>query len=120
MRAALRKIWQSGALLTAFAGCGGRGPRGFPLRGPAPAEISGRLGEVQQWAGEWERAGNGPLRVEYKKVGGRHVGFNMIPCRAWVDGYDQAWALLGALGEVRRFTEMAEATRAAVPGWFPG
>ena len=41
--------------------------------------------------------GHGPLRVEYKKVGGRLVGANLIPCRAWVDGYDQAWALLGAV-----------------------
>jgi hypothetical protein len=119
VHAALRKIWQSGALLTAFAGRERWGPRGFPLRGPAPAEISGRLGDVQEWAGEWERAGNGPLRVEYKKVGGRHVGFNMIPCRAWVDGYDQAWALLGVLGEVRRFTEMAEATRESCPRLVP-
>ena len=119
VRAALRKIWQSGALLTAFADGENWGPRGFPLRGPAPGEVGSRLGEVQEWAGEWERAGRGSLRVEYKKVRGRHVGSNLIPGRAWVDGYDHAWALLGVLGEVHRFTEMAEATRERCPRLVP-
>ena len=58
------------------------------------------------------RAARGPLRVEYKKVGGRLVGTNQIPCRAWLDGYDQAWELLGARDEVRRLTEIAERTKA--------
>ena len=64
-------------------------PLGVPLRGPMAGEIGERLAEVQEWAAEWERAGAGPLRVEYKKVGGRQVGANMIPCRAWIDGYEQ-------------------------------
>jgi len=74
---------------------------------------------VQDWAAEWERAGRGPLRVEYKKVGGRHIGTNLIPCRAWVDGYDRAWALLGTQGEVRRLTELAERTKAECPRLLP-
>jgi hypothetical protein len=32
--------------------------------------------------------------VDYKQVGGRHFGANSILCRAWLDGYDEAWALL--------------------------
>ena len=39
----------------------------------------------------------------------------MIPCRAWIDGYDQLWALLGVQGEVRRLTKLAEATRETCP-----
>lgn len=45
---------------------------------------------VADWAGKWERARLGELRVEYKKIGGRHVGSNLIPGRAWIDSYDQA------------------------------
>ena len=119
VRAALRRKWQSGALLTAFADGAAWEPLGFPLRGPGPGEIGGRLGEVQDWAGEWERARPGELRVEYKKVGGRHVGSNLIPGRAWIDTYDQAWGLLGVLTEVRRFTELAEATRESCPRLVP-
>jgi hypothetical protein len=91
VRAWLDKRWQSGALLTARAEGKDWEPLGIPLRGPAPGEIAGRLAEVQQWAAEWDRAARGPLRVEYKKAGGRQVGSNMIPGRAWIDGYESAW-----------------------------
>jgi hypothetical protein len=57
--------------------------------------------------------------VEYKKVGGRYIGANLIPGRAWVDGYEQAWALLGTAAEVRRLTELAEQTKAACPRLVP-
>jgi hypothetical protein len=118
VRDAVRKKWAT--LLTAYAAGQEWVPRDFPLRGPGPAEIGERLSEVQQWAREWEQAAaRGPLRVEYKKVGGRHIGANLIPGRAWVDGYEQAWALLGAAGEIRRLAGLAEQTRAACPRLLP-
>jgi hypothetical protein len=117
VREAVRKKW--GTLLAAYAAGQEWTPLSFPLRGPGPAEIGERLGEVQKWAGEWEQADRGPLRVEYKKVGGRHIGANLIPGRAWVDGYAQAWSLLGAAGEIRRLGELTEQTRAACPRLVP-
>jgi hypothetical protein len=117
IREAVRKKWAS--LLTDYAAGQEWTPRSFPLRGPGPAEIGERLGEVQKWAGEWEQAARGPLRVEYKRVGGRHIGVNLIPGRAWVDGYEQAWTLLGAAGEIRRLADLAEQTRAASPRLAP-
>ena len=74
---------------------------------------------MQKWAGEWEQAARGPLRVEYKRVGGRHIGANLIPGRAWVDGYEQAWALLGAAAEIRRLAALTAQTRAAHPRLVP-
>ena len=91
-----------------------------PLRGPGPAEIGERLADVQAWAAEWERAGRGPLRVEGKKVGGRLIGTNQIPCRAWLEGYDQAWEFLGARQQIGRLAEIVEQTKAECPrvlGW---
>jgi hypothetical protein len=77
IREAVRKKW--GILLADYAAGQEWTPRSFPLRGPGPAEIGERLGEVQKWAGEWEQAAaRGPLRVEYKRVGGRHIGVNLI------------------------------------------
>ena len=96
-------------------------PLDVPLRGPGPAEIGERLADVQDWAAQWERAGRGPLRVEYKKVGGRLFGTNQIPSRAWLDGYDQAWELLGTRRDVRKLTELAELAKAECPrvaGWL--
>ena len=119
VRAWLAKKWRSGALLTAFAEGRAWEPLGVPLRGPAAGEIAGRLAEVQEWAAGWRRAGRGPLRVEYKKVGGRQVGANSVPCRAWIDGYDQAWDLLGVRAEVRRFRFLQEATAESCPRLLP-
>src|SRR5450756_2065461 len=117
VREAVRKKW--GTLLADYAAGQEWTQLSFPLRGPGPAEIGERLGEVQKWAAEWEQANRGPLRVEYKKVGGRHIGANLIPGRAWIDGYEQAWTLLGAVGEVRRLTELTEQTKAACPRLVP-
>ncbi len=119
VRAWLDKKWQSGALLAEFTAGRDLEPLGVPLRGPAAGEIAERLGEVQEWAADWGRAERGPLRVEYKKVGGRQVGANMIPCRAWIDGYDRAWELLGVRAEVRRFSSLAEATAGSCPRLVP-
>ena len=109
----MRKKWPD--LLAAFAAGQQWAPLPVPVRGPSPAEIGERLGDVQDWAAEWRQAERGPLRVEYKQVGGRHFGTNMIPCRAWLDGYDQAWELLGARSHVQRLTELAERTKATCP-----
>ena len=119
VRAWLGKKWQSGALLTAFAEGKDWEPLGVPLRGPVAGEIAERLAEVQEWAAEWGRAGRGPLRVEYKKVGGRQVGSNMIPARAWIDGYDHVWELLGVRAEVRRFSSLVQATAESCPRLVP-
>jgi hypothetical protein len=119
VRAWLDRRWRSGALLTAFAEGKDWEPLSVPLRGPGPGEIAGRLAEVQEWAAEWARVGRGPLRVEYKKVGGRQVGANLIPARAWIDGYDQAWQLIGVNAEVRRFRSLADATTGSCPRLVP-
>jgi hypothetical protein len=117
VRQLLRKKWS--ILLAAYASRQECPPLSFPLRGPGPAEIGERLAEVQKWVREWEQAARGPLRVEYKKVGGRHIGANLVPGRAWIDGYEQAWALLGAAAEVRRLAELTEQTRAVCPRLVP-
>jgi hypothetical protein len=119
VRTWLNKKWRSGALLTALGEGQDWEPLSVPLRGPAPGEIAGRLAEVQQWAAEWTRAGRGPLRVEYKKVGGRQVGANLIPGRAWIDGYNQAWQLLGVNAEVGRFLSLRDATAGSCPRLVP-
>jgi hypothetical protein len=109
IRATVRKKWDSGALLARFAAGLDWEPLGIPIRGPSPRQIGESLAEVRHWAAEWAEAGRGPLRVEYKQVGGRHFGTNSIPCRAWLDGYDDAWALLRVGPEVRCLTRLLEA-----------
>jgi hypothetical protein len=117
----LRRRWQTGAFLAAFAGGDPWQPLGLPVRGPSPREAAERLGDVQAWADRWEHADRTLLRVEYKKIGGRLIGSNAVPCRVWVDAYDQLWRLLSVRQDVHRFTEMINATRGSCPrltGWL--
>jgi hypothetical protein len=106
-------------LLTAFLTGQEWVPLDVPLRGPGPAEIGDRLAEVQAWAAGWEQAGRGPLRVEYRQVGGRVFGANQLPGRAWVDGYTQAWELLGARREVSELVALAHRAKSECPRVLP-
>jgi hypothetical protein len=121
VRMAVRKKWDSGALLTRFATGQDWEPLSIPIRCPSARQIGDRLADVREWAAEWVEAGRGPLRVEYKQVGGRHFGTNSIPCRAWLDGYDETWTLLKARADVQRLTELIETARGTrlVP-WLTG
>jgi hypothetical protein len=109
IRAAVRRKWDSGALLARFAARVDWEPLSIPIRGPTAAQIGESLAEVRQWAAEWAEAGRGPLRMEYRQVGGRHFGTNSIPCRAWLDSYQDTWALLRVGLEVRCLTGLLEA-----------
>lgn len=112
VRASVRKKWDSGLLLTRFAAGEDWAPLGIPIRGPSARQIGEHLAEVREWAAEWgAAAAGGPLRVEYKQVGGRHFGANSIPARAWLDSYDDTWTLLRVGADVRRVAGLIEAAR---------
>jgi hypothetical protein len=110
---------KAGQWLSGVAAGDGFVPLRVPVRGPSAGELGPRFDEVRQWAGEWERAARGPLRVEYKKVGGRSFGVNEIPGAAWVEGYEQAWALLGLAGDAARLSRLVEQTSARYPRLVP-
>src|ERR1051326_1569988 len=88
-------------------------PFRIPVRGPGATDLGDRFDEVRRWADEWERAARGPLRVEYKKVGGRIFGANEIPSAAWLDSYGHAWELLGARAQARCLADLAARTKAS-------
>jgi hypothetical protein len=113
VRAALRKKWDSGALLSALARGEEWVPFAVPLRGPSAREIGARLADVQRWAASWSRPGL--FRVEYKQVGGRQFGANSIPARAWVDEAELAWDLLAVRAQVATFVLLIELTRRECP-----
>jgi hypothetical protein len=115
----LRRRWESGIFLVMFASGQAWEPLAVPVRGPTATELAARFADAQAWAQEWERARRSLPRVEFKKVGGRAIGSNTIPCRVWVDSYDQLWSLLGVQANVRRLAELIEATRQACPRLAP-
>lgn len=117
--ARLRRQWDAGTFLTSFASGAEFAPIGVPLRGPGAGEIADRFAEVAAWTEAWQRVDPQLLRVEQERVGGRAIGVNLIPCRAWIDSYDQLWAVLKTGRAVRRFGELADATKACCPRLLP-
>lgn len=116
----LRRGWDSGELLRAYAEEPQWKPLSVLISGPRPGEIAGDLDAVRDWVARWERAGGAgkPIRVEHRQVGGRLVGRNELPARAWVDSYAAAWALLGVSGEVADFDRMiTQATDDRLADW---
>jgi hypothetical protein len=121
VRTVVRKKWDAGGLLARYASGQDWEPLSVAIRGPSAREIGARLTEVRRWVAEWAEAAHGPLRVEYKQIGGRHFGMNSVPGRAWLDGYDDAWALLRVQPDVRRLSELIETARGTllIP-WLQG
>jgi hypothetical protein len=105
----------------AFRGRAGLGAAQHPNPRPVGRQIGEYLTEVRQWTAEWAAAAGGPLRVEYRQVGGRDFGANSLPGRAWLDAYEDARALLRVGAEVRRLTGLLAAAHGTrlVP-WLMG
>jgi len=106
----LRRRWNRGEFLTLYASGHPWTPLDVPLSGPGPADVAARFEEVRAWADQWRQVDPRKLRIEMRPLGGRVVGTNQVPGKAWIDSYDQLWGLLGATREVRRFTRLLDAT----------
>lgn len=106
--ARLRRRWDDGSLLTGHANGDPFEPVEVSLRGPTPASIGDDLAAVQEWVAALDagRRDDSRYELEWKAVGGRKFGRNELPARALIRRRDQAWALLGVTGAVRRFDEL--------------
>lgn len=115
MRRTLRRRWDNGTFLVMFAGAQRWEPLGVGVRGPAAGELASRFTDVQAWMQEWQRVDQRVVRVEYRRVGGRVIGSNTIPCRAWIDGYQQLWQYLGVGQQVHLFSSALERAKVSAP-----
>jgi hypothetical protein len=113
--ATLRRRWEAGVFLSTFAGGQPWQPLGIGLRGPAAGEVAASFGDVQAWVRGWERVDSRLVRVERKQLGGRVIGTNAVPCRAWIDGYAQLWQLLGVEPEVLGFISALDRVKTQMP-----
>jgi hypothetical protein len=116
----LRRRWDSGSLLARYASGDGWEPIGLPLRGPTASDVASDLGAAQDWARSWLATARHGFRIESATVGGRVVGFNEVPRRAWVDSFDQAWRILKVNDLVSDFddaTSLADAQAPRLVAW---
>src|SRR4051812_22469673 len=113
--ATLRRRWERGDFLTAVAADTPWVPIELPIRGPSAAEIAADFAAVREWADRWRSADTRSLRLEHRSVGGRHLGTNQIPARAWVDEPAHLWSLVKVRDQVRRFADLVRYTRQHTP-----
>lgn len=108
IRGRVQRRWQDGTLLRAYAAGEPFPTIEVPLRGPKASQIGDDLAAVQDWIAALEQGHRDQQRytLSYVAVGGRLIGRNEIPSRAIVSTYDQAWSLLGAGAQVRRFDQI--------------
>lgn len=122
--AKVRRRWDDGSLLRAYAEGELFEPIEMPLRGPTAAQIAEDLGAAQAWVARLDtgRRDDSRYSLRWTSIGGRHVGRNQVPSRAVVSSFDQAWAVLGVQREVQRFAEILALVEphAAVRAWVIG
>ncbi len=122
VRARLRRRWDRGDYLSAWAGAVPFVTLSMPLRGPSTAELSARFDDVRDWVAQWtEAAREQPIAVRTRSTGHRTIGANELPSHIEVDGYDALWRLLGVGGLVRQFQRLRADTvtvEPALDGWM--
>lgn len=117
----VRRRWDEGTLLRAFAAGEPFPAQDLPVRGPRPSEIGANLEAVQGWIADLEAGSRSGRRyvLTYAEIGGREFGRNRVPTRAHVGTYDQAWNLLGVGAQVEAYQRVlvASAPVPAVRAW---
>ncbi|HJR38937.1 MAG TPA: Wadjet anti-phage system protein JetD domain-containing protein [Nocardioidaceae bacterium] len=121
IEAKVRRRWDDGSLLRAYAGAPPFNPIEIPVRGPKPSEIGDDLVAVRNWIGALKAGSSAGRRYEVvsEPVGGRHIGRNVLPARVVISTASQACALLGVDRHIQRFAEILDLTdpTPAVRAW---
>jgi len=116
VRARLRRSWDSGRYLSAWAGGAPFERISVPLRGPGARQLGERFDEVRSWSQEWFSAASSSsdFRLETRAAGGRSIGTNELPARFVVDGgWEALWRVLGVGADVARFRALRALTARA-------
>lgn len=101
----VRRAWDNGSLLQAYAERRPFAPIEVPIRGPRPSQIGDDLTAVRDWISRLDAGRRDDRRycLDWSDVGGRSIGRNRLPSRARVTSWEQTWALLGVTADVRRY-----------------
>jgi hypothetical protein len=119
-RDTVRRRWDNGSYLTAYATGRPFEPVDLPIRGPGPRDVGERFDEVRSWRAGWATVPRGVVVVE-APVGGRLIGVNQLPSRVTVGSWADLWAVLGVRRDVEAFDRLLVLTRERAPllaGWM--
>ncbi|KZS68163.1 Wadjet anti-phage system protein JetD domain-containing protein [Mycobacterium ostraviense] len=106
--ARVRRRWDDGSLLRAYANGDPFDPIEVPLRGPTPSQVGDDIAAAREWVAALDTGRRDDRRytLQWQSIGGRRIGRNQLPVRAVVSSSEQAWALLGVATAVRRYDEL--------------
>ncbi|MCV7197918.1 Wadjet anti-phage system protein JetD domain-containing protein [Mycobacterium angelicum] len=106
--ARVRRRWDDGSLLRAYANGDPFDPIEVPLRGPKPSQVGDDIAAARGWVAALDDGRRDDCRytLQWQSIGGRQIGRNRLPVRAAVSSFQQAWALLGVATSVRDFDDL--------------
>ena len=90
----VRRRWDDGSLLRAYADGAAFDPIEVPIRGPKPSEVGDDIATAREWIAALDNGRRDDRRysLQWQSIGGRQVGRNLLPARAVVSSTGQAWA----------------------------
>lgn len=111
--ARVRRRWDDGSLLRAYANGDPFDQIEAPLRGPRPSEVGDDLAAARRWVAALDAGRHDDRRytLQWQSIGGRQIGRNQLPVRAVVSSMEQVCALLGVTASLRRFGELLVLTQ---------
>lgn len=114
--AAVKRRWDDGTILRAYALDDPFPALTVPLRGPSAADLGEHFDESRAWADAIVRGSRDGQAYDTVRgrIGGRLAGATGLPVRAVVESYPQAWQLLGTAVQADAFLR-AVALAAEVP-----
>ena len=120
----LRRRWEAGRYLRDRAQGHPWTPVDLPVRGPSARDLLDRFSEAVAWSRRFERDSGMHTReprfhVDYRSVGGRHVGTNALPARVRLETFEQLCAVLGTAGQVRALDDLMAVTDATFSDLVP-
>ncbi len=119
LRTQLERLWARGEILSSLASGSSLFPRRLSLRGPSSSEMVDQFDEVRAWTAELGALAH--YRLERRVIRHRVLGANSLPNEVWVSSLEDAIAILGKAGEVKRFRRLIDITLASAPallGWL--
>ena len=126
--AILRKRWDRGQYLRAYAAGEQWQPIELNVKAPTAAEILADVDAAARWAERFERDShhnNGAPRfsIEYRTIKGNGLGTNNVAARVRIETFNELCALLRTRAEAGVLDALMATTRAAAPsltGWVVG
>lgn len=113
LRAQVQRLWERGDLLRATVTDAISWPLRLSLKAPSAADLSDRFEAVRDWVRVV--ADTPRVRIEWREWNHRVQGMQRLPAAVWIDGLQDALALVGQARQAQRFEAVWQQTAAEQP-----